>query len=204
MPSIEKRIIGKIYGNGRGWAFSYKDFAIFGVRSTIDWSLYNLNKKRVIRRVIRGIFDYPRFSQNLNRELGPDIDQVARALARKFNWAIEPSGPAALNILGLSTQVPGKYIYRSNGPDRSYTIGKMELSFRNTPTKEIGFDHHESAIIVQALKSLGRERISAEKIARIRDWLDPALRSRVLRDTDTVTGWIYQSIREICWESTNE
>ena len=202
MPNhgIKKRIISRIYGKGRGWAFSHKDFATLGTRSTIDWALYDLKHKKTIRVVIRGIFDYPRFSTNLKQELGADIDQVARALARKFNWSIEPSGPAALNILGLSTQVAGKYSYHSSGPDRSYNIGRIELSFRKTSTKEIGFKYHESAIIVRALKSLGKERISAESIVKIQRWLDISLRSKVLRDTGTVSGWIFDAIRKICRE----
>lgn len=198
--SIKKKIISRVYGKGRGWAFSHKDFATLAPRSTIDWALFDLKQKKTIRTVIRGIFDYPRYSTNLNQELGPDIDQVAQALARKFNWRIEPSGPSALNILGLSTQVAGKYSYHSSGPDRSYDIGKTELSFRRIPPKEIGFKYHESAIIVQALKSLGKERISTESIVKIRRWLDISLRTKVLRDTDTVSGWIFDAIRKICSE----
>lgn len=200
MLSTKRRISLRIYSNRRGWAFSQKDFAIIGNRSTIDVALHTLAKEGEIRRVIRGIYDYPRFSKNMNQQLGPDIDQVARALARKFNWSIEPSGPAALNILGLSTQVAGKYSYHSSGPDRSYNIGRIELSFRKTSTKEIGFKHHESAIIVRALKSLGKERISAESIVKIRRWLDISLRSKVLRNTGTVSGWIFDAIRKICRE----
>lgn len=202
MPNlgIRKRIISRIYGKGRGWAFSQKDFATLGARSTIDWVFYDLKHKGTIRAVMRGIFDYPRFSTNLNQVMGPDIDQVARALARKFNWSIEPSGPSALNILGLSTQVSGKYSYHSSGPDRFYTIGRTELSFRKSSSKEIGFKYHESAIIVQALKSLGKERISQENIVKIRRWLDKSLRQSVLRDTQTISNWIYDSIRTICRE----
>jgi len=200
MLSTKRRISLRIYSNRRGWAFSQKDFTTLGNRSTIDVALHTLAKAGEIRRVIRGIYDYPRFSKHLKQQLGPDIDQVARALARKFKWSIEPSGPSALNILSLSTQISGKYSYHSSGPDRSYTIGRTELSFRKSSTKEIGFKCHESAIIVQALKSLGKERISTEKILKIRSWLDKSLRSKVLRDTGTVSGWIFEALRQICRE----
>ena len=53
----------------------------------------------------RGIYDYPKYSELLKKQLSPDIEQVSRAYARKFNWKIEVSGESALNILGLSTQV---------------------------------------------------------------------------------------------------
>lgn len=203
MQSIEKKIISRIYGHGRGWTFSQNDFTNASSRSSIDTSLHRLEKKGTIRRALRGIYYYPRFSQRLNRELSPDIDQVAQALARKFNWRIQPNGPAALNILGLSTQVPGEYVYLSDGPDRNYTVGKTRLLFRHTAVKDAGFRLTESAVIVQALKSLGKERITPHVIAALRKWLDPRLCSRLLNDTRIVTGWVYQVIREICKEAVN-
>lgn len=149
---------------------------------------------------MRGLYDYPRFSDLLNRQLSPDIDQVASALARKSGWHIQPSAPAALNLMGLSTQVPGRYVYLSDGPARTYEVGKTELIFESTALKEAGFKLHESALIVQGLKSLGREGITPETIEKIRQWLDPSLRSKVLKDTATVTGWVYEAIRQICRE----
>ncbi len=198
MQSIEKKIISRIFGHGEGWVFSQNDFSDAGSRLSIDTSLHRLKKKGTIKRALRGIYYYPRFSQRLNRELSPDIDQVARALARKFNWRIQPNGPAALNILGLSTQVPGEYVYLSDGPDRNYTVGKTRLLFRHIAVKNVGFRLTESAVIVQALKSLGKERITTQVIATLRKWIDPRLYPRLLNDTRTITGWVYQVIREIC------
>ncbi len=79
------------------------------------WKL--IRSTSAIRRVIRGIYDYPKFSNLLGQQLSPDLDQVAAALARKFGWHIQVTGPSALNLLGLSTQVPGRIIYASDGPD---------------------------------------------------------------------------------------
>jgi hypothetical protein len=52
-----------------------------GGRPTVDSALHRLEKRGEIRRVIRGIYDYPSFSKFLGQTLSPDIDQVARALA---------------------------------------------------------------------------------------------------------------------------
>jgi len=204
MQSIENKILSRIYGNGRGWAFSQKDFSQCGSRSSIDIALHRLLEKGTIRRVIRGLYDYPRFSNLLNKQLGPDIDQVARALSRKFAWRIQPSGPAALNILALSTQVPGRFIYLSDGPERSYQVGNVTLAFENTTLKESGFKLPESSLIVQSLKSLGQDRITPEVISTIRKWLNPELRSKVLKDTYTATGWAYEAIQQICREGADE
>lgn len=203
MQHIENKTLSRIYGNGRGWAFSQKDFSDIGSRSSIDTALSRLLEKDKIRRVIRGIYDYPGYSNLLNEQLVPDMDQVASALARKFGWRIQPSGITALNILGLSTQVPGRFVYLSDGPSRSYNVGKLNLTFENTPLKESGFKLSESSLIVGALKSLGQNGVSDKEIKTIRKWLKPELRQKVLKDTRSVTDWVYESIKKICREDSN-
>ena len=201
--TISSKILSRIYGNGRGWAFSQADFADLGGRSAIDLTLHRLTRDGTIRRVIRGIYDYPRHSDLLDQPVSPDIHQAARALARKFNWRIQPSGPTALNLLGLSTQVPGRYIYNSDGPDRTYQIGKTTLSFKHQAPKHSGLKRDESGVIVQALKALGEDRITDKTIRTIRDWLPAEKRAAVLKDTRGVTGWVYAAIHRICREDSD-
>ncbi len=196
--STSSRVTRKIYGMGRGWAFSVIDFSTFGSRSAIDVTLHRLLKKGTIRRVIRGIYDYPVYSKVLKTEMSPDMGQVAQALARKFGWRIQPSGPTALNLLGLSTQVPSQWMYLSDGPNRTYKIGKQTLRFKQSALKESGLTLRESALIVQALKSLGAQRISPEVVTKIRSQIDPKLYTKVLKDTKTATGWVYRAIKNIC------
>ncbi len=197
---IEDKIVSRIYGNGRGWAFSQADFADLGSRSAIDLALHRREKEGLIRRVLRGIYDYPRFSRVLEKPVRPDMDQVAQALARKFGWRIQPDGPSAQNLLGLSTQVPAKVRYLSDGPDRSYMAGQTSLEFEHTVLKEAGFKLRESRLVVQALKAYGEGRISPKIITLIRKKLDPKLRHRILLDTKTSTGWVYAAIQEIAKE----
>ena len=195
--TIENKISYRIRGNGSGWAFSPKDFLDLGGRPTVDSALHRLTQRGEVRRVVRGIYDYPRFSKLLDQHLSPDVDQVARAIARKFGWRIQPSGAIAANLLGLSTQVPAREAYLSDGPDRSYKIGNTTLAFEHTALKEAGFKLRESGLIVQALKSLGPERVTSEVISKIRAWLPEALRTKVLTDTRTATGWVYTAIQQI-------
>jgi hypothetical protein len=140
----------------------------------------------------------PRF--RANRKSGRGSTPVARALARKFRWRIQPSGATALNLMGLSTQVPARAIYLSDGPDRTYKIGSTSLVFENTALKEAGFKLPESGLIVQALKSLGPEGITPEINTKIRSWLPATLRAKVLEDTKTATGWVYAAIQQLVRE----
>jgi hypothetical protein len=198
--SHENRILNRVRGTGSGWSFSPRDFLDLGERSTIDSALHRLTQRGDVRRVIRGIYDYPRFSELLQQQLSPDIDQVAQALSRKFRWRIQPSGATALNLLGLSTQVPARAVYLSDGPDRSYAVGNTSLVFEHTALKEVGFKLRESGLIVQALKSLGQEHITPEVISKIRTWLPRSLRPKVLADAKTATGWVYATIQQIAQE----
>ena len=157
----------------------------------------DLTKNKKIRRVARGIYDYPKYSNFLKKELSPDIEQVARAYARKFNWKIEVSGESALNILGLSTQVEGTYVYLSSGPNKTYILyDGTTIKFKKSALKNIGFKYKESSLLVQALKSLGKEHIDDKIILKIRKRIDEKLYSKILKDTKNSTGWIYEVIKK--------
>lgn len=198
MKNISESIFYFIAGHGRGWAFSSSDLAGRFARQQIDNALSDLAEANKIRRVARGLYDYPRFSDLLQKTLSPDIDQVANAYARKFSWRIEVSGDSALNLLGLSTQIPAQYVYLSDGPSKRYDIMGVTLNFKKSSLKDIGFKHRESTLIVQALKALGKEHLSAEMFAIIREQIDAKNYSKILRDTQGSTGWIYEAIKEIC------
>ncbi len=192
------RVLRRIYRKQRGWAFSAIDFASLGTRTALDVTLHRLVKRGTIRRISRGVYEYPRYSERLKTVMAPEMDQVANAIARKFGWRIQPSGAMALNLIGLSTQVPSQYVYLSDGPNRTVRIAGRLLEFRHSVLKESSFKLRESSLVVQALRSLGRDRITPRVIAVIRRWLDPEKRARVLEDTHAVTGWVYANIRKIC------
>ncbi len=198
MKSVENKVISRIYGYGRGWVFSQIDFSDLGGRSTIDWVLYKLKNKGTINRVLRGIYYYPQESSLLKEQLPVEIPMVAQALARKFKWQIEPSGETALNILGVSTQIPSKYIYVTNGRSRTYKLEKRELHFKKGMLKETNFKYSESTLLVQALRSLGKENITEKNLSIFHDAIDPGKYLQIKKDTRGVTGWIYKAIQRIC------
>ncbi|MCD6589100.1 MAG: hypothetical protein J7K88_11180 [Candidatus Fermentibacteraceae bacterium] len=200
MQSIEDKIISRIYGRGRGWAFTQNDFKDIAGRSAIDIALYRLHNKDTIRRAIRGVYYYPSIGKLLGKKLPPDTDQIARAIARKFSWRIQITGMSALNYFGLSTQVPGKVTYLSDGPTREYNFTGQSIVFRHTSLKESAFKHRETGLIVQAIKTLGRKRITSEVIYQIRIRTKPSMLKAILKDAQPVSQWILDAIKEICAE----
>jgi hypothetical protein len=203
LKNIENQILSVIYGHGRGWSFSKKDFAAIAQPGTIDRNLGRLAEKGTIRRLNRGIYDYPKFSKLLGQTLGADMDQVAHALARKYGWNIQVSGNAALNILGLSTQIPTQYLYLSDGVSKTYDIAGQALAFQKTKMTHLDLKYPESALLVQALEALGKEPLSEQQRMAIYQYfqpegnVSPALRARILKDTQYVTSWIYEAIKSI-------
>jgi hypothetical protein len=203
MQSIEDKVINRVYGNGKGYAFSQNDFSDLGTPDAIRKALSRFEQSGTIRRVIRGIYDYPRFSQILNSQLSPDIQQVAFALARKFNWRITPTGDTALNLLGVSTQVPARYVYLCDGTNRSYEIGKTHLAFNKATLKEIGFKYQESDLLVQAIRALGKENMTDVIIDKMSKAIDATKCDRIIRDTKMTTTWIHEMIKQVCRQSIN-
>lgn len=197
MQTIENKVINRIYGNGRGWVFIKNDFFDLGSSAAIDQALSRMAKQGRIRRVIRGAYDYPRFSKLLDTTLEADIDKVARALARKFGWNIQVSGNTALNILGLSTQVPGSYLYLSDGKTCVYQVGRQELSFRKTKLKDIGLKSTESQLLVQAIIALDKRKLQPNEIRQIKEYFDVQARRKILRDSKYTTSWVYEEIKRI-------
>jgi len=200
MQSIENKIISKIYGKGRGWAFTQNDFKDIASRNAIDIALHRLNKRNTIRRALRGVYYYPEIGKLLGREMPPDTDQIARAIARKHSWRIQITGMSALNYFGLTTQVQGRVTYLSDGPTKEYDAGGYTIAFKNTSLKESGFKHRETGLIVQAIKSLGKENITEDVLFSIREKIPSSLYPAIIRESKAVAQWIYDTVRVLCEE----
>lgn len=194
---VEKSVLRIIRRHGRGWVFSAKDFVHLGSRSAVDMALHRLDADGLVRRIGRGLYYYPRQSRVLNSELSPDASRIAAATARKFGWRIQVTGSTALNLMGVSTQVPGRAVFLSDGPARKYSFGTQHIEFIQSPLKDTGFRHEETAVIVAGLKSLGEVNITPDVIEAIRRWLKPELRRHVLRESKSVVGWVQAAIMEI-------
>ena len=128
----------------------------------------------------------------------PSPHHVAMALARNFGWMIAPSGAAALNMLGLSTQVPAHWSYVSDGPYRSFSFGNINIEFKHCSAKEISGMSPKTALVIQAIKALGKENIDEENLQKIRRNLSAEEKIALLEEAKRTTVWIYEAIKKIC------
>ena len=151
-----------------------------------------------MRRILNGVYEKPKYSQLLHEYVAVNPDAVANAIARNYHWTIAPCGEAALNLLGLSTQVPAVWVYVSDGPYRKYSCGNTTIEFRHRTNREISGLSYMTRLLVQALKALGQERITQEIIGFLSDKLTSEDKRAALQEAAESTDRIYDTIKKIC------
>ena len=196
--TYHEKIRERITTSKRGTIFVISDFADISPTPTIKKVLSRLVEDKTIRRVIRGIYEYPKYNAFLDEYVAPSPHEIAKALGRNFGWTIVPYEDAALNMLGLSTQVPASWTYASNGPYKEYSYGNVTIQFKHTSNKDITNLSAKSALIIQALKAIGRDNMNDTFIKQFSDMLTLNEKESLLEDTKRSSAWISGTIRKIC------
>ena len=197
MNTIQDDILDRIRGQGRGKVFIPKDFLDLGSRDAADQSLSRLVKSGEIQRLGRGLYHFPRMNERLGIPLGPDLDEIADALGRQTGSRVVLSGAVAANRLGLSTQVPAKPVYLSDGRSRQVRIGSTVIQIRHAAPKELPLGSRTSAMVFQSLRHLGQVAVDDQVVAQLRRALSPKQRQELLRDARYTTDWIAAVVRQI-------
>lgn len=201
MGKVKKRIQEAQNGS----VFIPSDFFDIAEAVKINMCLSRLEEIGELLRIMRGIYVKPRYSELLNRNVPSHTHDVANAIARNYGWTIIPCGDTALNMLGLSTQVPVVWLYVSDGPYKTYEIDGMTLEFKHTDNKnELINISYKSALVVQALKTLGKGSVTDKELRAISKLLTNDEKAQILNETKRVTEWIYELIRKICREGSYE
>jgi hypothetical protein len=196
MQSIEDKIIKRIRGKGKGSVFLPKDFFDLGSRSAIDQALSRLVRKGHIRRLSRGLYNYPKTHPRLG-ELTPSPDVIAQALARKTEVGLQTSGARAANALGLSTQVPARAVYLTSGNSKRVKIGKQTIDLRRTAPKNITSSSEVSGMVIQALRHLGQDGVDQKVIEKLKSNLADVDKENLKKDSKIAPEWMRHVIAEI-------
>jgi len=197
MKTMRDQILARIRRLGEGKAFSAKDFLDIASRGTIDMALGGLARNGTIRRIRRGLYDMPRVNETLGGKLSPDIDEAARAIARRQRWKIVPEGAWAANLLGLSLQVPAKITYLTDGPSKEVQIGRRSIHFKHARPKGMAGSNGKFALVVQALRYLGKDAVGRPEIDTLRSSLSPAEKRKLVKETRFGVDWIYEVAKKI-------
>lgn len=191
------KIFQRISADGRGVVFTPKDFLDLASHETVRQMLSRLAKDGKIRRLLRGVYEYPVFSRFLNAPSAPDPDGIAHAIARSHGWTIVPTGDTAMNVLGLSTQVPAQWQYFSDGPSKRYVLGGGTLILKHRANKETTTLSPKTALLVQGIKGLGARRVDDAVISTLRSKLDARETARAVKEARYVTSWVYEIVKRL-------
>ncbi len=197
-PNYLGEIKNRILAEKIGAAFVAADFADITDKSITNVVLARLESEGIIRRVLRGVYDKPEYNEFLKEYIAPIPDNVAHALARNYGWTIVPCGDTALNLLGLSTQVPATWVYVSDGTYKEYAYDNTTIQFKKTTNKEVSKLSYKTALTIQALKALGKEKIDDAVLDSLHKLLTANEKQTMMSEAKTATSWIYEYIRQIC------
>ncbi|MEP3332398.1 DUF6088 family protein [Sedimentitalea sp.] len=189
---IKKRIVGK----GRGAVFAPSDFLDLGSRASVDQALSRLADQDIIRRLTRGLYDYPKVSDRFGK-LAPSLDDVAQAVARKDNQTLQISPARAANQLGLSTQVPSHVTYLTDGPTRKKQIGNQTIHFRKAAQKTLVGAGQKTGTVFQALRYVGKDRVTDTVVRKLAGALDSKDRARLVKQSRHVPAWMHPVVQQI-------
>jgi hypothetical protein len=176
--------------------FSPSDFLDLGSRAAVDQALSRLVRKGMLRRLARGLYDYPKTHPVLG-VVTPTPEAIAKALVGKHGIRLQPSGAYAANLLGLSTQVPAKIVFLTDGPSRTVRVGNQEIRLVRTTPRIMGPARRISGTVIQALRYLGPAQVDAAVIRALRRKLRPADKQQLLRDLPFAPAWVGAHLRAI-------
>jgi hypothetical protein len=197
--STDSRILTRIRKRGRGSVLVPGDFLDLGSREAVDLALHRLAKKGTVRRLARGVYDYPKEHPKLG-PLSPPADVIAQALAGRDRTRLQPAGAYAANVLGLSEQVPAKAVFLTDGPSRTIKVGPTTIQLRRTTPRNMAAAGRLSGLLIQALRELGEDHITPARIAHLKRTLPAEERRGLLKDLGIAPAWMHSILRKVAEE----
>lgn len=194
--SVESTIFSRVKRWGRGTVVLSTHFFDLGTREAIDLALHRLAKSGNIRRIARGVYDYPIIDPLLG-ELTPTIEAITKALTHRDKIRLQPSGAYALNLLGLTEQVPAKIVFLTEGDSRKLKIGSLEIELRRTTPKNMASAGRLSGLVIQAFRTLGKAHVTPEQIQHLKKTVPPKERKTLLKDIPLAPVWMHAIFREL-------
>ncbi len=194
--SIEDKIRNQIKGDEAGALYFISDFAEHGNDVFISRVLSECVNDGLLLRIANGIYCKPietRFGP-----LFPSVEELVKAIARRDNAQILPTGETAQNQLGLSTQVPMNSVYLTSGSARKLILRGRTVTLKRSVPRNFACKNDFMAALIQALKSIGKANLTEEHMSTIvgllKEHLDDATYAD---DLKTAPIWVRKMLSEI-------
>ena len=194
-PKVEYQITEALKQLQKGSVLFVDDFLDYGNPESVKKALLRLKEKKILVRLAHGIYLFPKIDKELG-VLFPSTENIAKAIARRDKARIILTGVQALNKLGLSSQVPMKVVYLTDGATRTVKVGKRTISFKKTSPKNLLTQGEISSLVIQALKTIGQKNIDNETIKKIYLILKNEQQENILNDAKLAPAWIYKILKQ--------
>jgi len=188
-PVVENKISAALKKRQKGSILFVDDFLDLGNSESIKKALFRLKEKGLLIRLAFGIYLYPKTDKHFGI-LYPSTEEIAIAIAKRDKARIIPTGVQALNKLGLSTQIPLKVVFLTDGAARSIKIGKRTITFKKTSPKNLMVKGEISGLVIQAVKSIGQHKVNDEVLMKLLNILKKEKKETILHDAKLAPAWI--------------
>ncbi len=193
--TVEYSILQHFKRTKKGTIFFTDDFLRYGSAKAVSKALERLVEKEEIARVARGV--YSRLDTDpFFGKVRPSAEDIARAVAKRDKARIIPTGAMALNALGLSTQVPMKIVYLTDGSPRILQVGKRTVKFKRVSPKSLSTKGEISSLVIQALKEIGKGKVTDSEKDKIFEHLQNEDVQKLKHDIQLAPEWIRIIMRQ--------
>ena len=199
MESIDNLILTSLKKCGRGTVFTKDDYAHYSNPKRVQKALEQLVNQGHVVRVARGIYCYPKIDKVWGTGYLPaSYDDIANAIAKKERAKIVPTGVHALNRLGLSEQLPMRFVYLTNGRTRSIELADGHtIHFVHTALRNLEFQNRTAMLVTFALKEIGQERLTEEQKTHVLGLLQKEDKHSIQHDLALMPDWIQTIVMEV-------
>jgi hypothetical protein len=199
MQKTEENIEKSIKRKPKGTLLFPDDFAMLGTSVAIRKALQRLREKGLIKQVAHGIYVRPKMNDFIG-EVMPSAEEVFKGIAQRDKIRLLPTGVYALNALGLSTQVPLNIVFLTDGAARTIKVGKRTIKLKKTTPKNLLAKGEISALVIQALREIGKDKATNEELQKIINLLKKEVPKNLIHDIALAPEWI----KEIMKKAQNE
>jgi len=196
MRSIVNEIEYKLKSGRRGKILFAADFSSFGLPKAVNKAMERLTESGLLIRLAQGIYLYPQIDTRLGLGvLYPTVETIAREIAKRDKARIVPTGSYALNVLGLSTQIPMNVVFLTDGAARKIKIGNGQgVVFKRTVAKNLSYKNDMLMLVVAALKEIGEGNVTSEQLTKIKELISKEKKEDIMTDLQLAPAWIKKLI----------
>ncbi len=206
-PSVEKLVLARIEERGRGSVLTPRDFRDLGSRGAVALALHRLVKKEVLRNIGNGLYFFPEPDEMFGETVAGTYEIVA-AIAKRDGITIRQTHAYAANITGISTQVPTRVAFQTDGRSRKIRLRPHEpggrpneIVLRRTSSRYMRARTEVGYLVIQGLRDYGRKKIGKEEYTELLRRLPPSGKEDLKKDLDIAPVWIADIMRRLIAEA---